>query len=116
MKTRWTICFIILLLIGNGLDILSTYHVSPDLQLEANPVVISMGRTWKSIFLIKGAGAFMAMLFFHYGLCALERRSNRLEGKESILDIYSFLIYRERVPMIKLLLGGWPRDWGRQLL
>lgn len=112
MITRWTLYFTILLVVANGLDILSTYHVSPDLQREANVVVISMGRTWSSVFIIKGLGALTAIMFFYFGLHTLDRRARHLEGKKSICDVYSFLLYKERVPMIKLLIGGKPKDWG----
>jgi hypothetical protein len=41
MKKMWTIRFALALMFAAVLDLLSTYLVTPDLSLEANPFFIS---------------------------------------------------------------------------
>jgi hypothetical protein len=96
--------------ISGGLDILSTRHVTPDLQLEANPIVIWMGRSWHSVFLIKGLSSAIAAVAFFLGLGGLGRRSDPLTGAEGIVEMSRLVLHGRPVSLARLLIR-WPEDW-----
>ena len=104
-----------LAVVSNGLDLLSTYHVSPDLKMEANPVVAFIGPSWLTLFAIKIVGSLVAIALFYFGLRTLELRVDRLAGKKGFMNILGYLFYKRSVTRVTMILGAWPKDWGALL-
>jgi hypothetical protein len=114
MKRRWTALFALAMLVSASLDLLSTYHVSPSLAGEANPLLNLLGQeqhAWVKLITIKAVAAALGVILFHLGLVVVHRRKPRIQRRVGYLETMGLLFYRERVSLMRLLLG-WPRDWG----
>ena len=110
MIKRWTLYFTLLLVVSNGLDILSTYYATPDLSEEANPVVTAMGSSWFAVFIIKGVFVLVLPIVCFLSLRTLGNRSKRLAGKKGFSEVYNHLVYkRHKAPSELWVL---PEDWG----
>jgi hypothetical protein len=110
MTKRWTVTFTLLLIVSTALDILSTYYATPDLSTEANPVVVAAGRSWTSVFVVKGVFVLILPIFFFLSLRTLRHRSKRLSAKQGCFEMISHLVYKRQVAFTELWV--WPKDWG----
>jgi hypothetical protein len=68
MKKVWTVRFALALIVAAMLDIVSTYIRTPDLSLEANPVLVMFGRKWTYVVALKIVGSLFAIVAFAGGL------------------------------------------------
>jgi hypothetical protein len=115
MLIRWTVYLALLAVVTCGLDLLSTYHVAPDLKGEANPVAAVMGTSWSTLYVIKSVCCFVATLFFYFGFRIIRTRAKRLAGIEGCLNILSHLFYKRSVTFFTMVIGAWPKDWSATL-
>jgi hypothetical protein len=111
MIRRWTLCFTLFLLLTGILDVLSTYHASPDLSGELNPLIVAMGRSWEAVFLVKGTTLLIAPTVFSLSLHVLAQRSKRLCDKKGFAEIMSYLIFKKQVTLTGLSVAL-PKDLG----
>jgi len=114
MKRKWTALFALAMLVSAGLDLVSTYHASPGLAEEANPLFKLLGHerhAWTKLIAIKAVAVGLGVILFHIGLVIVHRRKPRIQRREGWVETLGLLFYDERVPFMRLLFG-WPRDWG----
>ena len=108
MKVRCTILFLFIVVAGAVLDGGMTYLLSPDLKLEANPV-IAMGRSWTVLISIKVAGALLSTGLFYAALSILQSRpQDGLQSGKGLAPLRHAL-YGQEVSMLRFLFGM-PRD------
>ena len=108
MKARWTTLFLLIVVAGAVLDGGVTYLLSPDLKLEANPV-IAMGRSWTVLISIKVAGALLSTGLFYAALSILQSRPrDGLQSGKGLAPLRHAL-FRQEVSMLRFLFGM-PRD------
>lgn len=94
MIGRWTGYFTVCAVVANGLDMLSTVHVSPDLSGEANPVAAFIGMSWSTLWAIKIVCVVVAVPCFYFGLRTIMSRVDRLAGKDGCVELLSYLVYK----------------------
>jgi len=108
MKARWTTLFLLIVVAGAVLDGGVTYLLSPDLKLEANPV-IAMGRSWTVLISIKVASALLSTGLFYAALSILQSRPRvGLQSRIGLAPLRHALFGRE-VSMLRFFFGM-PRD------
>jgi len=108
MKTSWTILFLLVTVAGAVLDVGATYLLSPDLKLEANPV-IAMGRSWTVLITIKVASALLSTGLFYAALSILQSRPRDGLHSGKGLAPLRHALYGQEVSMLRFIFGM-PRD------
>ena len=108
MKARWTTLFLMIVAAGAVLDGGMPYLLSPDLKLEANPV-IAMGRSWAVLISIKVASALLSTGLFYAALSILQSRPRSgLQSGKGLAPLRHAL-YGQEVSMLRFIFGM-PRD------
>lgn len=111
MKKMWTIGFALALFFAAFLDLLSTYLMTPDLKLEANPFFVMLGPKWVYLITFKVGFSLVALLVFTKSLDLLQSRVDRLSEITGFFNVFSYLIFKRKISLNEFLLHKLPKDW-----
>lgn len=110
-RKAWIIRFALALCFSAALDILSTYLVTPDLALEANPLFVMLGRKWVYLITFKIALSLVGLLLFAKSLSLLQSRVDRLAAVTRFANVLSELLFKRQLSLKEFLFHRFPKDW-----